>query len=360
MALIRPRLNDYYNLAFTQEEADFAIPFLDDDIPLYVDPFLLWKSPSQQDQALHTALISSFNYFGHLAKSGREPAAEAALIRLSECQEAGLGSARNKTGKRIGSGTAREILAQFSLIPQVKERGFEHIEEIQLFVDQVSKDRISDFTCSLLKSFLIDYTIDQSNRWGIPMSDVVVPDVFDFQKKRFSPEKLKLPINPANGLPVVLVPKRWLRFSPWIAFDDYFTNGFVKDGTVPTDRVTVLMFNRAHYDAVQTYVRQKERTQPDNPINIFKLKFINEKLEQANVLLVGNFKPFKEFSTFEDTALPSNSDVVMILSQYLNCLEGWRSANVHHDRSVMGWRWNADDADLRAEPASQFRKSPSK
>ncbi len=263
MALIRPRLNDYHNLAFTQEEADFAIPFLDDDIPLYVKPFLLWKSPSQQDQALHTTLLSSFNFFGNLSKSGREPEAEAALIRLSECQEVGLGSARNKTGKRIGSGTAREILAQFSMIPQVKERGFEHIEEIQLFVDQVSKDRISDFTCSLLKSFLIDYTIDQSNRWGIPMSEVVIHDVFDFQKKRFSSETLKLPVNPANGLPVVLVPKRWLRFSPWIAFDDYFTNGFVKDGTVPTDRVSVLMFNRAHYDAVQTYVRQKERTQAD-------------------------------------------------------------------------------------------------
>src|SRR5205814_6758716 len=41
MALIRPRLNDHFALPFTQEEADFAIPFLDDDIPLYVDPFLL-------------------------------------------------------------------------------------------------------------------------------------------------------------------------------------------------------------------------------------------------------------------------------------------------------------------------------
>jgi hypothetical protein len=63
MAPVRPRLNDYHGLAFTQEEADFAIPFLDDDIPLYVDPFLLWKSPSMQDQALHTALVSSFNHF---------------------------------------------------------------------------------------------------------------------------------------------------------------------------------------------------------------------------------------------------------------------------------------------------------
>jgi hypothetical protein len=57
MALVRPRRNDNHKLAFTQEEADSAIPFLDDDIPLCVDPFLLWKSPSMQDQALHTALV---------------------------------------------------------------------------------------------------------------------------------------------------------------------------------------------------------------------------------------------------------------------------------------------------------------
>ena len=41
MTIVRPRLVDYYNVPITQEEVDFAIPFLDEDIPLYLDPFLL-------------------------------------------------------------------------------------------------------------------------------------------------------------------------------------------------------------------------------------------------------------------------------------------------------------------------------
>ncbi len=41
MAIIRPRLNDFHSLPFKQEDVDFAIPFLDEDIPLYIDPFLL-------------------------------------------------------------------------------------------------------------------------------------------------------------------------------------------------------------------------------------------------------------------------------------------------------------------------------
>ncbi len=59
MPLVRPRLTDHFGIALRQEEIDFAIPFLDEDIPLYVDPFLLWKSPSQQDNALHTAITNS-------------------------------------------------------------------------------------------------------------------------------------------------------------------------------------------------------------------------------------------------------------------------------------------------------------
>ena len=64
--IVRPRLNDFHNLPFTQEQVDFAIPFLDEDIPLYLDPFLLWKSPSQQDNSLHTSIMNSFNYLGSL------------------------------------------------------------------------------------------------------------------------------------------------------------------------------------------------------------------------------------------------------------------------------------------------------
>ena len=62
MTLVRPRLTDVYEVSEVQSELDFAIPFLDEDIPLYVDPFLLWKSPSLQDQALHTTVTNSFNH----------------------------------------------------------------------------------------------------------------------------------------------------------------------------------------------------------------------------------------------------------------------------------------------------------
>jgi hypothetical protein len=226
-----------------------------------------------------------------LARTGKQQEAVDALIRVSECQEAGLGLARDKRGKRIGASTAKEVLALFNLIPQVKANGFEHIEEIQLFVDQIGKDRISDLACSLTKSFLIDFTIDQCERHNIPTTEVVLDSVFDYAAKDFKREKLRLPVNPNSNAPLLLVPKRWLRFSPWINYDDYFTHAYVKDGTVPTARVAVLQYNRDNYGMVQTYVQQKERLQADckndplfKPIAVTSAK---RKLEEIKKLPTG-------------------------------------------------------------------------
>jgi hypothetical protein len=223
MALIRPRLTDYYGISLAQAELDFAIPFLNEDIPLYVDPFLLWKSPSQQDQALHTALVNSFNHQNWLIQKGREEEAARNLIIASECDEVGLGVSAKRQGKRIGPGTANDILNLFRHIPEYGRFGFTHFEEIQLYVDGISKDRISDFTCNFLKSFLIDYTIQQCMDLGIPMRRVKLESLYNYRQNAFqSGVEVELPVHPDRGTPLLLVPKRWLRHVPWISFDEYF------------------------------------------------------------------------------------------------------------------------------------------
>ena len=175
MTLVRPRLNDYHGLLFTQEEVDFAIPFVSEDIPLFVDPFLLWKSPSLQDNALHTAITNCFNHLGALCKQGKEADAVQLLVAASECAEVGLGDSSTRRGKQIGRRVAEHILQLFRDIPQLDDAGFVHFESIQLYVDQIAKDRISDLACSFAKSFLVDYTIQQCDQHAIPRENVTLP-----------------------------------------------------------------------------------------------------------------------------------------------------------------------------------------
>lgn len=111
--LINPRLTNFHGIAVPQMDLDFAIPFFQEDVPLYLDPFLLWRSPAQQDQALHTSLVNAFNNLGYQVKRGDGDKAKSTLKIASECDEVGLGTSATRKGKRIGDAKAAEILSLF-------------------------------------------------------------------------------------------------------------------------------------------------------------------------------------------------------------------------------------------------------
>ena len=50
-----------FGLSFTQSEVDFVIPNLTIDLPLCIDPFLLYKSKDASLRGLHQNLLSLFN-----------------------------------------------------------------------------------------------------------------------------------------------------------------------------------------------------------------------------------------------------------------------------------------------------------
>lgn len=262
MIIIRPRINDFHNIPFTQEEVDFAIPFLDEDIPLYLDPFLLWKSPSFQDNSLHTAIVNSFNHLGYNYLKGNSIDSVNKLIQISECEEVGLGNSKTKQGKKISFKESTKIFELFKNIPQVQKSGFTHFEEIQLFVENISKDRVSDIACNLVKSWLIDYTIDQCQNYNIPIEKTKV-NVFDYKTQKLKVEETFLPQNPNTRLPIVFTPKRWLRYIPYINYEEYFQNYFQKEVNgqfeEPLSRVQILNYNRHNYDVVQSFIKIKER-----------------------------------------------------------------------------------------------------
>lgn len=259
--IIRPRLSDYYGIPLLQSEVDFAIPFMDEYIPLYVDPFLLWKSPSEMDNMQHLGILASFNNLGRMYLDGKREEAVSNLVFLSECDEVGLGLSKTRKGKPISSDVAKDILELFEEIPQVRQYGFKHFEQIQLLVDQISKDRISDIACSLMKSFLMDYTIDHCLKLGIPIQSVEVYR-YDYKKSKVIKESVTLPINEESKQPVIFVPKRWLRFTPWLNYDDYFKNYLIQDIEKEYDgisnRIEVLKYNRDNFGQIEKYVALKE------------------------------------------------------------------------------------------------------
>ncbi|MBK7809550.1 MAG: hypothetical protein IPJ51_25195 [Saprospiraceae bacterium] len=307
MNIIRPRLNDFFDLPFRQEEVDFIIPFIDEDVPFYIDPFLLWKSPSQQDNSLHLNLINNFNFLGHQFLKGDKTSIDN-LINCSECNEIGLGTSKLKTGKRIGQKTANEILSLYKDIPQITKSGFLHFEEIQLFVDNIAEDRISDITANFIKSFLIDYTIDQCEKVNIPIEKVNI-NYFDTKTTKFITDDVFLPLNPNTKTPILFVPKRWIRLTTFISYEnycrEYYSPTKLKEGEKP-ERVKILNFNRQNYDLVQTYIKIRERQQTDckNDPLFKQIPVLSAKRKLDTILKLPTGKTDNADRIYEDTLCP--------------------------------------------------------
>jgi hypothetical protein len=79
------------------------------------------------------------------------------------------------------------------------------------------------------------------------------------------------------------------------------------------------------------------KKKPDSPINKFKLKFINKIIREANGLLKDEYVPFVDFLEFEEDDLPSASDVVLMLSQYLKSMDKFRFDNTQLRYSTYYW-----------------------
>lgn len=84
---------------------------------------------------------------------------------------------------------------------------------------------------------------------------------------------------------------------------------------------------------------------PNDAVNKFKLKFINKLIEESNQFLSEKYRPFDDFDCFEEDDIPHTSDVVFILSQYLQCFEKLRSDNVVLDNGRWYWRVKGDNND---------------
>jgi hypothetical protein len=111
---------------------------------------------------------------------------------------------------------------------------------------------------------------------------------------------------------------------------------------------------QSHVQALSEEMTGLVKKSPDAPLNKFKIRIVNERLRMANGLLTGIHKPLATFDQFSEEELPSASDVSLVISQYLNSLEGWRSANVV--KIDFSWYWNTGTAEYKAEAPSRFRK----
>jgi hypothetical protein len=211
----------------SQYDVDFVIPRVGIDVPVGIDPFLLYKSRDAEYRRLHDLLLEVFNSGITAVRRGRLEEA-ARILDFPEVSAIGLGyTQRSKRGSGVGSYLTGLIIETVVGSPGLQTRGIRHVEEMQLLSAGIGPDRVSDIAANVLKRYLIAYTQRQCGIWQLSMkSGVPVGHIYDFPSREWIDSHEDLPISPVDGSPILLVPRRIVRALPWINYDDFIRTEF--------------------------------------------------------------------------------------------------------------------------------------
>lgn len=194
------------------------------DLPVFIDPFLLYASPNPRYRQQHEAMIRYLKFLRDEALA--HPLSDEQLRAwgtFPEVPENWMGFCREgNRGKGLGLDFARSLEKNFKTVfnafgsPSIPRDS--HIEELALLEDGIARDYISDYTMNLAKPLLLNFS-EEFARLHLKPSQrrvVTVEKVsFDYGTKTWQDAKYMLPY--VHGRHVILVPKDILtRDLAWI------------------------------------------------------------------------------------------------------------------------------------------------
>ncbi len=201
------------------------------DLPLFIDPFLLFNSEKDDYQALHNDIIA---YLVFLRDKAQHSKATDHLLGLWYCfpevKQNWLGfSVSGNGGSGLGIKFARALHGNLHRV--FHEFGAEkitegsHLEKVCLIADGVGRDNISDFTANLIKGYLCRYTETFAQKHlGEKQTRLVAVRGVRFNYKTGSWESARYRLPWVNGDYVILTPKDMLtRDENWISRGDLFS-----------------------------------------------------------------------------------------------------------------------------------------
>ena len=172
------------------------------DLPLFIDPFLMFGSKKQEYQHLHNEIL---DYLTFLKTKSKEGINDISQIRswyiFSEVKQnwfgySKVGNSGTGLGEKFGKAMSFSMHIVFDDLRKEKVTQSSHLEKAGLFEIGVGKDNISDFTTNLIKHYLLTYTetfakkhIEQDLLKIVKVDKVY----FDYELERWMPKEFTLP-----------------------------------------------------------------------------------------------------------------------------------------------------------------------
>jgi len=130
------------------------------DMPLFVDPMLIFNSDKPEYKKQHESIIRYFHFLATKANCDLEKSEIRAWFKFSEVKNNWLGySLAGNSGLALGNEYAQFLYDNigFAISTNCISQSA-HIEKIMLLYSGSGKDKISDLTVNLIKEYLLEYT----------------------------------------------------------------------------------------------------------------------------------------------------------------------------------------------------------
>ena len=220
---------DYFGV--TKEDLDEYGAFnvsLINDLPVFIDPFLLFSSEKDGYQNLHQEIIKYITFLREMSDKGTiSKGLISHWFLFPEVKQNWLGYSKvGNGGSGLGSKFATALNENLGSIfnnfgnEQITKSS--HLEKLCLIKDGVGKDSISDFTTNLIKGYLCEYTQNfaKTHLHESRCKEVSVQHAqFDYKTRRWASKRYYLPY--IDGDFVLLTPKDILtKDEAWINKND--------------------------------------------------------------------------------------------------------------------------------------------
>lgn len=133
------------------------------DLPLFIDPFLLFSSKKAEYQELHRGIIRYLKYIRNHSNPDADNGVLKDLFCFHEVKQNWLGfTYLGNSGSGLGINFAKSLnRALYTILSNLGSEEItttSHLEKVALLEPGIGKDCISDFTTNLIKDYLLEYT----------------------------------------------------------------------------------------------------------------------------------------------------------------------------------------------------------
>ncbi|WP_395026154.1 hypothetical protein [Comamonas odontotermitis] len=212
---VRVYFSDYFGVAPEVLEAYGAFNVsLINDLPVFIDPFLLFNSEKPEYQNLHSGIIKYVRFLRDMSAEGDiSPGLLKSWYRFPEVKQTWLGYSKvgnggSGLGQAFGAALNDNLHSIFRDFGEEKITKSSHLEKLCLIKDGVGKDNISDFATNLIKGFLCDYTQTFAKQ-NLPANRIkrvpVTHTRFNYETRSWQTAHYELPF--IDGDFVLLTPK---------------------------------------------------------------------------------------------------------------------------------------------------------